>query len=265
MGSFTNIPFPNVPNVPGVPPLNRAANTVIASSPVISTTLGALENILSAAFQQPARWGLFDQDGNQLGIDATSQGSLTAAIGSAALSQLTGTTAPVVSTVAFEYLRELRVSDFQVENGSFASYNKVFLPATPTITLTLDGDENDRTTFLSALENAVTSTDLYNIVTPEFQYGNVTANGSGNGYTVERFSYTRRAQRGATLIIAEVHLKEVRQVQSVLTQGQLIVSPVDPAATPAVSNGTTLPATPGPSALQSIVNQFPTLKSFLGL
>ncbi len=237
----TLYPFPNVPEYPGVPALIRPAQEAIASSPVLSIGIGSAENLLIGALQQAAQWGIFDQSGNQLGLLPNSQSTLQA-IGGALLSQLTGSNPTVLSTFSLEFSKEMRVSDFPVENGGFASYNKVELPASPTVTLILDGSENDRTAFLNLLNAACLSTDLYNVVTPEVTY---------YGYSIEKYSYSRRSSKGTTLLIVEVSLKEIRQVTAALTNAP-IVNPQDAAATPQVNGGNVQPATPDQSALLSL-------------
>lgn len=240
------IEFPDIPEYPGVPQLLRPANAAIASVPALSIGLGAAENILISALQQPPKWGIFDQEGNQLGVTANTQSTLQA-IGGALLSQLTGSIPAVLSTFEFEYQRETRVSDFPVEGGGFATYNKVQLPATPTVTLLLQGSENDRTVFLEALESAVISTDLYNVVTPEYVYQN---------YNIERYQYQRRSSQGVTLLMVEVSLIEVRQISSTFTTvTSPILAPQDPNATSQVNNGITQPTAPPQSTLLQLNNQ----------
>jgi hypothetical protein len=151
----------------------------------------------------------------------------------------------VLSTFSFDYIREAKVSDFPIELGSFAAYNKVQNPANPMVTLILDGTENDRTTFLTAMESAVASTDLYSVVTPEVVYVN---------YSIERFSYSRKASKGATLLYVEVSLKEIRQITAAFAQVSPISSPADPAATTQESNGLTQTAPVPASTLLNLSN-----------
>lgn len=237
------IQFPNIPQYPGVPQLMRPVSAAIASSPALSIGIGSAENLLITALQQAPKWGIFDSDGNQLGINPNSQSVLQAITGTL-LSQLTGNNPAVLSTFEFSYMREARVADFPIEEGGFASYNKVQIPANPTITLVLDGSENDRTTFLEAMESAAVSTDLYNVVTPEYVYV---------GYNIERYSYQRRSSRGVTLLMVEVSLKEIRQVSATFTTASSpILVPQDPNAGAQVNNGITQPAVPDSLALQGV-------------
>lgn len=239
----TFIPFPNVPDFPGVPALNRVTNSAIASSVPLSIALGTVENILLGALQQPTQWGIFDEDGDQLGIAPNSQSTLQAITG-ALLSQIIPGVPTVLSTYDFEYRRETKISDYIIEQGSFATYNKVILPANPVVTLILQGSLGDGTFLLNALENAAASTNLYSVVTPEFVYTN---------YSVERFTYARKSGRGATLFIVEVSLKEIRQTMAAFSTSP-IVAPQNASSTPQVSNGVTQPATPAASTALTLSN-----------
>ena len=146
------------------------------------------------------------------------------------------------STNSIEYDKAMRVSDFPVERGGFASYNKIEMPATPVVSLCYDGNESARTSLLNAIDKAVKSTDLYSVVTPEVTY---------IGYTIERYNYQRRAERGTTLLIVELFLKEVRQVSAQYTTAT-IVAPQNPDETPSVTNGLTQPTAPAQSTLSKL-------------
>jgi hypothetical protein len=234
------IEFPDVPLAPGVPQLLRPISSAIASNPALSIGLGTVETLLITALNQAPQWGIFDQSGNQLGLMPNSQSILSVVAGTLA-AQLTGNNATVLSTFAVDYNQETRISDFPVETGGFASYNKVQLPASPVVTLILDGSQDDRTAFLNLINAACVGTDLYSVVTPEVTYSN---------YSIERYSYTRRASKGLTLLIVECHLKEIRQVQATLTTVP-IVAPVNPAAAASVDNGNVQ----APAATQSLLKQ----------
>lgn len=237
------IAFPNVPAYPGVPALTRPVQIAVAEVPVLSIAIGSVENLLIQALQQAPRWGIFDVDGNQLGIDGNSDNPIITAI----TSQFTGNTPTVLSTFSFDFRKETKISSFPVEGGSFASFNKVELPANPIVTLVLDGSESDRTNFLSAIDAACKSTNLYSVVTPEITYAN---------YSLLSYSYSRRASKGAKLIMVEVVLEEVRQVSAAFTTvATPIVNPQDPGATPQTNSGMTQPTTPDVSTLRSITNK----------
>lgn len=240
------IVYPNVPAYPGVPQLVRPVQAAIASEPLLAIGLGTVENLLTAAFQQGPRWGIFDRNGNQFGISKESTLQL---VEDSLLSQLTQQTNPINSTVAVEYVKEMRVASFPTQGGGFAAYNKVEMPANPTVTLAFSGSESDRTDFLNALDAACKSTDTYTIQTPEVQYPD---------YTIERYTYSRRANRGATLLIVNITLLEIRQVSASYTQTP-IVSPQNAGATPQVNSGMIQPATPDQSTALSLFNKLKAL------
>lgn len=212
------IQFPNVPNVPGVPQIPRSVNF----TPSPNFAVGLLEGVIWRSLQIERQWGIWDADGKSLGDP-----SIITGIGGDVLEALgIGST---LSTDSVDYSKEMRTSDFPVERGGFASYNKVELPAEPTVILALSGYEGQRTTFLNAIDAATKSTATYNVVTPEVVYV---------GYTLGRYNYHRRSSQGVTLLLVEISLKEVRNVSAAYSQVTTqIESPKDAGATPQVDNG----------------------------
>lgn len=234
-----NIPFPSIPAYPGVPALVRPVQNAIAQVPVLAVGLGSFASILGSALQQTPRWGIFDSAGNQLGLNSNANPSILSALES----QLTGSTVPTLSTWGFDFVKEMQISGFPTEGGGFANYNKVELPANPVVTLALEGSEGYRTNFLNAIDAACKSTDLYNVITPEVSY---------LGYSMERYTYARRAQRGATMLIVDISMKEIRTVSATFTSVQ---SPQQASSTPEVNNGMTQPATSDTSTLKSLATK----------
>lgn len=235
------IPFPDIPQLPGVPALPRSPKF----PPLASAGLGLVQGMLWRVFQVQTRWGIFDSSGKPLGDPAKFTGLAGDALDAAGL----GST---LSTNSVDYSKDTRVSDFPIEKGSFASYNKVEQPASPIVTLCLSGSESNRRTFLEAIDKAVKSTDLYSVVTPEVTYID---------YSVERYNYSRRSSKGATLLIVEITLKEIRQVSSQYTRsdkGQ-VGQPKESGATPQADNGKVQAQTPGTSTLKAIANKLPSL------
>lgn len=233
-----NIPFPDVPPYPGVPALVRSINV----PPVIQISLGLTQSILLSALQSQTQWGIFDSKGNQLGASGDENGIIQSII-----------VGSVLSTNAFEFVKETRISDFPVEQGGFANYNKVEMPANPVVTLALAGSEIDRTSFLNEIAAACVSTELYSVVTPEVTYVN---------YSIERYNYVRRAERGATLLLVEISLKEIRQVSASYSSVQTPINqPQNPNATSQTNGGIVQPAAPDQSVLKQLANLFPTTGS----
>lgn len=245
MGTY--IPFPNVPYYPGVPQLVRPVQEVIADNPILAIGLGTAETLLASALQQSPRWGIFDANKNQVGLPIGSNSSSVQSLIDTLASQLTGQTAPVLSTIGIDYVKEMIVSDFPVELGGFASYNKVEKPAEPLITLALAGSQSDRTNFLSIIDAACKSVNLYSVVTPEIQYFN---------YTFLRYRYCRRSGRGVTLLVVEIAMREVRQVSAAYTTSSPIVNPANAASTPQTNNGMLQTTAPDVSTLKAASNSF---------
>lgn len=231
------IPFPSVPQLPGVPALPRSA----AFPPVVRAGLGLVQGMLWRMFQVQTRWGIWDSNGKPLGDPSQFTGLINDALEAAGF----GST---LSTGSVDYSKETRISDFPLERGSFANYNKVETPASPTVVLCMQGSEKNRSTFLDAIDKACKSTDLFDVVTPEVVYID---------YAIERYSYARHNSRGATLLIVEISLKEIRQVSALYTtsnKGQ-VDAPKDKGATPQVDNGKVQAQTPPQSTLKSLANK----------
>jgi len=178
MSVFISLPqFPNVPDVPGVPVVQRALSTVgsilsaaASAIPLLTTDVPGL-----GVGQPPPTWGLFDSDGNPVII-------------------------PDV-IVSVEYKKEFRISDYPVAERNFASYNKVAIPFSAKITFAKGGDDTDRNTFLTQIDDACQSLDLYTLVMPDISYDNV---------NVMHYDYQRTKNNGVTLLQVDVWVEEVR-------------------------------------------------------
>jgi hypothetical protein len=107
------------------------------------------------------------------------------------------------SLIDLRYENGGRVSDFPIEKGSFVSYNKVSSPFRAKVRASVGGSKDRIAAFISALDEIVKDTKLYIIITPEKIYLNV---------NVEYISYSRSCQRGYNLIMADISIKEIRQV-----------------------------------------------------
>jgi hypothetical protein len=237
------IPFPNIPNVPGVPAIPRSPNF----PPNTTLVLGFLQSLIWRAFQIDVRWGIYDSSGNPLGNPNQFTGFVGSILSAAGLNS-------TLSTSSVDYSKEMRVSDFPVETGSFASYNKVETPASPVVTLCLAANENDRRMFLDAIDTACKSTDLYSVVTPEVTYID---------YSIERYNYSRRSSKGATLLMVEITLKEIRQVSAIFTQSAnntQIDQPKNADASPQLDTGKVQPKAVDQSTLKKLVQNFPSLQ-----
>lgn len=224
---------PDVPLVPGVPAVRRSSSAQSPANIVLATTQG----LLWGAFSNAGAWGIYDQYGNPLVDNAGLSGFL------GTLASALGFSSPL-STSAVEYHKETRLSNFPVEQGSFATYNKVELPANPIVTLCMGGTESDRAALLNAIDAAVKSTDYYTVATPEITYVN---------YIIERYNYQRRSNRGANLLLVEVSLREVREIATAIYSTVQYPNAQSDTALPAHDNGKVQAQTVAPS--QSVLSK----------
>jgi hypothetical protein len=105
------------------------------------------------------------------------------------------------SFLAVEVRDSSRIATYPLEDGAFASFNKVENPFEIRVTITRGGSPANRTAFLDSILGLKKSFDLYEIVTPEKTYLNV---------NLENFSFRRSSRSGKTLITAELFFKEIR-------------------------------------------------------
>lgn len=158
-------------NYAGVPPL---ADPTEFSDPI--NNYQPTDAVDLPADPVPGTWGLYDAD-NILVL-----------------------TADTVLAVAFG--NDFRISDYPLEDGGFESYNKVATPYTARIRMAFAGKSaGDRAQFLSDLDEALKSLELYSVVTPEAVYGNA---------NIARYDYKRESREGAGMIVADLLITEVR-------------------------------------------------------
>lgn len=167
------IPYPNVPKLPGVPALNRSNNAQF-----VGAALTIVGELLPLNLFGP-RWAIVNQTGT---------------------TKLTPD-----SFVDFEYREEHKIPNYPIEKGSFQSYNKVALPFDARVTVTCSGNgAMKKQAFLAAVEKLLSSLDLLTLVTPDGNYSNC---------NLVHVDYRREARQGATMIIAQLWLQEVRIAQ----------------------------------------------------
>lgn len=231
-----NIPFPNVPLSPGVPLLPRSPNF----PPLAKVVLGAVTGALWRAFQTDSQWGIFNKAGKSV-LDPSApissmSGSLLSSIG-------IGST---LSTSGVEISAESKVSDFPVESGSFATYNKVEMPFMARVEVCLTGSESDRAKFLLTLDDLRKSTELLDVATPDFKFTDC---------TIMDYNYQRTSQSGATLLRVAISLKQVRQVTSAYTEAKKIDQPKTPSAALTSDTGKVQAKTPDQSMIRNVANK----------
>lgn len=130
---------------------------------------------------------------------------------------------------SLEVALEAQISDFPVENGGFASYNKVIRPFDVRVAMTKGGSVEDRQAFVQQVQDAWQSLDLFNVITPEVVYLDVNVVG------VRRLV---ESDRGVGLMMLDVSLRKVRQT------GRLAFTSTAQPASAGVSNNGAVQAQP---------------------
>ncbi len=202
--------FPSVPKLPGVPPIprNALASAVTIAAPIISDVLNLFAPI----------WGVFGPSGDQVLLPDTFLG--------------------------ISYRNSRHIANYPIEQGAFASYNKVQDPFDADVRVAVGGTVEDREQFLAALEALANSLDLYTLVTPDATYPNV---------NLARFDYRREIDGGAGLIVANCHFVEIRQAAAMQVVGAPNPTQVQaPSSAAVVSQGHVMPQTPSVSISSSI-------------
>lgn len=206
--------FPDVPNVLGVPALRRELTAEQTRRLIISRILS---RILLSRFTRAGVWGLYDiKDGKVSRAD---------------------------SVFSLDFKGASKISEVPLQNGSFAAYNKVQLPNFQLLRLVKKGNDLERNQFLTDIDNAKKSTDLYYIVTPERTYFNI---------SIEDYAYKRTAQDGVSMLIVDITLKEIRQVRPAFSTVKLESAKTPTAVSPKASGVVQLQPVP-PAKQQSIL------------
>ncbi len=160
-----------IPNVPGIPKNMGGALIQFGGAALLNAVFGNY-------------WGIFGQNGIPLLL--------------------------ADNVTAVKHENTAKVASAPVEQGSFASYNKVADPYTLSVTMTKgSGGVFERGAFLALLEALAKSHDLYMVITPEAVYPNCAIVG---------YDYARDAADGARLLKVTIRLAEVRQVRVAYTQ-----------------------------------------------
>lgn len=175
--SFDIVPkslYPLVPAVAGVPAVLRAGAQVFDT--LTLGFLGAGDLVNSIIGSEPVLWGVFDANGKSI--------------------------ADFDSVVSMNYRNDTRVSDYPVENGTFASYNKVSDPFTIQVQLACGGNLSRRAAFQADLLAAVKSIKLYTVVAED---------GTFNNCNLVSVDWGRSSQDGAHIVKAFCEFREIRQ------------------------------------------------------
>lgn len=205
--------FPNVANLPGVPQLARSLLIEAAAPPTLG--FAANPSVLWQATQAAPVWGVFDSN-NNIVINAD-------------------------SVMDFGWRKENRIPNFPIQQGEFATYNRVGLPNETSVVLVKGGSLSERTAFLQQVDAVVDqkNVSLYTIRSPEKSYVNVSCN---------RAELSRRGKDNAYYIDVELYFTEIVQVTAQYsTTAVSTPNASTPSAAPVTNQGLNNPTVP-PSA-----------------
>lgn len=170
---------------------------------------------------------------------------------------------PVVvsdNVISFEYSQDFKISNYPVEQGSFASYNKVQQPFEVKFRFSTGGGSTDHQATLASIAAVIADTNLYDVATPDATYSNL---------NFVHQDYRQSAERIGLLVI-DVRCEEVRPAslasstttttspdgttttsssttQISIIPGSQINSPQSPSASPIVNGGNLQPQDPTPA------------------
>ena len=188
----------NVPRAPGVPNVLFATG---AGNILVRLFSDALAIFQGSGSRQP--WGIFSGG------------------------------APVIvadSVITVSYRQQWSISDYPIEKGAFAGYDKVQTPYEARLRFATGGSQGEKQAMLSSIASIAGDLNLYTVVTPEAVYPNV---------NITHYDYDRRAESGLGLLQVDVWALEVRQVG---TGG--LSNTVDPTSSSQVNDGAVQTTTP---------------------
>lgn len=113
------------------------------------------------------------------------------------------------------------VVDSPIEQGSFFSYNKTTEPLEITVTLSFEGSDTLLQSVLSNLKTLKESVTMFSIITPTFEYENM---------TLQNYDYSFNREQGLGVLYVNAVFKEIKEVIVQYTQQQTVVaSPISEA------------------------------------
>ena len=116
------------------------------------------------------------------------------------------------SFLSMDLRNEGQVVNSGVEQGSFASYNKVTSPLELDVQLGFSGTDSELQTVLDTLTKLQEGTDLVNVVTPNAEYEDL---------SLEAFSYSRKRENGLGVLFVDLSFVEIKEVSTSYTSTTL--------------------------------------------
>ena len=102
---------------------------------------------------------------------------------------------------------DTQLSDYPIERGAFALYNKVRRPQSVTVSMTKTGSDVARFSWLAAIRQAEANNplQLYTLISPQDVFVD---------YTLARMSYETRPDRGSNILRLLLTFTQVPQIDS---------------------------------------------------
>jgi len=107
--------------------------------------------------------------------------------------------------IEFTAEKSSRLPDEPIEQGSFATYNRVIEPRNITCRLAVKGKAADLQTAIDRLTTLSENDEKITLTTPEQSYKNM---------MLESFDYRRDASNGRGVLYVDLRFKEIREVAS---------------------------------------------------
>lgn len=117
--------------------------------------------------------------------------------------------------IQFEVRAEGKVVSAPIEQGSFASYNKVDSPNSLEVVLAKQGTDDVLQAALKTLDSLQTTASKLNFITPVAEYEN---------YTLESYDFSMNQRDGLGVLYIRLHLIEIREVAPQYTDSKSISS-----------------------------------------
>lgn len=109
----------------------------------------------------------------------------------------------------FDFRYETQTSDYPIESGGFAIYNKVRRPISITTTLVKTGSDVSRFAWFAAIQQQELQnpTQLYTLVTPQGVYVD---------YSLTGMTYSTRPDKGQNILYLTLRFEQIPQIPSSL-------------------------------------------------
>lgn len=138
------------------------------------------------------------------------------------------------SLLDIDILHEGQALSYPIEKGAFMSYNKVQSPLDIRVTLAKMGLPSEFSDILKTLDKYQTEALKLSAVTPSAYFDSL---------TLQSYSHRHEHRRNANMLTVELHLVEVREVESQTTNVQ-ISKPKNPTSSGKVNTGKKQTKTP---------------------